>query len=37
MAAAFKGESDVVVAKVDCDAHKEIGERFVLVTAISLT
>jgi protein disulfide-isomerase A6 len=27
-AAAFKAESDVVVAKVDCDAHKEIGERY---------
>lgn len=26
-----------MVAKVDCDAHKEIGERFVLLTAINLS
>ncbi|KAG0590603.1 hypothetical protein M758_1G102300 [Ceratodon purpureus] len=27
-AAAFKSEKDVVVAKVDADAHKDLGERF---------
>ena len=27
-AAAFKSEKDVVVAKVDADAHKDLGERY---------
>lgn len=27
-AAAFKSEEDVVVAKVDADAHKELGSRY---------
>ena len=27
-ASAFKSEKDVVVAKVDADAHKDLGERY---------
>lgn len=29
VASAFKKEKDVVIAKVDADAHKDLGERYV--------
>lgn len=34
-AAAFGSEKDVVVAKVDADAHKDLGERHVQITLTS--
>ncbi len=34
MAAAYKAEKDVVVAKVDADAHSGLGERSVFLQAL---
>jgi protein disulfide-isomerase A6 len=34
VAAAYKAEKDVVVAKVDADAHSGLGERSVFLQAL---
>ena len=28
LAAAFEGEASVVIAKIDADAHRDLGERY---------
>jgi len=35
-AAAFKSEKDVVVAKVDADAHKELGSRYEEIAGVPM-
>jgi hypothetical protein len=37
VAAAYKGEKDVVIAKLDADAHGGLGEKYVLLQTFQIS
>ncbi len=37
VAAAYKGEKDVVIAKLDADAHGGLGEKYVLLPTFQIS
>ncbi len=37
VAAAYKGEKDVVIAKLDADAHSGLGEKYVLLQTFQIS